>query len=67
MSRARIGRAVLVGWVLFAARAGEGEIKYPPRLPGGRQVATDTTEEFLKPPESMKHVAVAVTTREIQP
>ena len=35
------------------------EMTYPPALPGGRRVATYKDEAFLKPPPSMKGVAVA--------
>jgi hypothetical protein len=59
MTRARKTVLALPCIVLIALPAALGQMKYPPRLPGGRQVATDTAEAFLKPPASMKHVAVA--------
>src|SRR4051812_4873114 len=39
--------------------AGAAEVTFPPRLPGGKEVVTDTAEEFLKPPAALKDVAVA--------
>ena len=59
MTRARENVLVLLCIVLIPLPAARGEMEYPPRLPGGRQVATDTTDAFLKPPESLKGVAVA--------
>src|SRR5262249_17346436 len=40
------------------AKAG-AELTFPPALPGGKEVVTDTSEDFLKPPASLKGVAVA--------
>lgn len=39
--------------------AAAGEVAYPPKLPGGKSVATVRTDAFLRPPEGMKGVAVA--------
>jgi hypothetical protein len=41
---------------------GAAEVKYPPVLPGGKVVVTDTSDEFLKAPSTLKQgVAVART------
>jgi len=41
-------------------RAKEAELPFPPALPGGKIVVTDSTAEFLKPPATLKSgVAVA--------
>jgi len=45
--------------VMIGATTARAEMKYPPSLPDGKQVVTDTTDAFLKPPESLKDVAVA--------
>lgn len=40
----------------------EDEVTYPPTLPGGATVVTDTSADFLKPPETLKpDVAIAKT------
>ncbi|MDP6633738.1 MAG: hypothetical protein QGG42_02475 [Phycisphaerae bacterium] len=44
---------------IASGRAVRAEVAYPPKLPGGKLVATETSEAFLKAPESMKGVAVA--------
>lgn len=42
--------------------AQQAEPSYPPVLPGGKEVVTDTTAEFLKPAETLKSgVAIAKT------
>ncbi len=42
--------------------ANQGEVTYPPALPGGKDIVTDTSEEFLKPPETLaRGVAIART------
>jgi hypothetical protein len=63
---AAVGLALLVGLTPAVAQKGkkpkpksQPEITYPPKLPGGKLVVTDRTEEFLKPPASVKGVAVA--------
>src|SRR5262249_5531218 len=44
------------------AKPAEPEITYPPKLPDGKQVVTDTSEEFLKPPSTLREgVAIAKT------
>ena len=38
------------------------ELTFPPELPGGKQVVTDTSEAFLKPGETLREgVAIAKT------
>ncbi len=45
-----------------AARAAQPEITYPPKLPGGKEVVTDTSDAFLKPAETLREgVAIAKT------
>jgi hypothetical protein len=40
----------------------DAEVTFPPTLPGGQTVVTDTSEEFLKPPATLRPgVAVAKT------
>lgn len=40
----------------------EGQVSYPPRLPGGETIVTDTSPDFLKAPETLKPgVAIAKT------
>ena len=57
--KAAIG-SLAVLWVCVASGpAVRAEVSYPPKLPGGKAVATETSEAFLKAPESMKDVAVA--------
>jgi len=47
-------------WVAMAAlSAGTTEVTYPPKLPGGKTVATDCVDAFLKAPPAMSGVAVA--------
>ena len=47
-------------WVcLTASGAVRADVSYPPKLPGGKTIATETSEAFLKAPESMKDVPVA--------
>ncbi|HUT01296.1 MAG TPA: hypothetical protein VM031_02485 [Phycisphaerae bacterium] len=50
-------RALLACMALAATAA--GEMTYPPKLPDGKEIFTGTGPELLKPPESMKSVAVA--------
>lgn len=43
-------------------KAGSAQPTFPPQLPGGKLVVTDTSEEFLKPPSTLKNdVAIART------
>jgi hypothetical protein len=43
-----------------AAKAAQPEIPFPPKLPGGKELVTDTSDEFLKPPATLREgVAVA--------
>lgn len=43
-------------------RLSEKDVPYPPTLPGGETIVTDTSPDFLKPPASLKEgVAVAKT------
>ena len=49
----------IVAAMVLAGGAAWAEVSYPPKLPGGKAVATETSEAFLKAPESMKDVAVA--------
>ena len=43
-------------------RKTEADVSYPPKLPGGKTLITDTSDEFLKAPETLKAgVAVAKT------
>lgn len=38
------------------------EITYPPKLPGGKKIVTDRSEDFLKPPDTLKSdVSIAKT------
>ncbi|HUG92633.1 MAG TPA: hypothetical protein VML55_17465 [Planctomycetaceae bacterium] len=40
----------------------EREVTFPPKLPGGKPVATDTSQQFLEPPATLKSdVAIART------
>jgi len=58
MTRARKTVLALLCCVLTPLPAALGQMKYPPRLSGGRQVATDTAEAFLKPfasPLNVRH------------
>jgi hypothetical protein len=41
--------------------AAGAEVSFPPRLPGGRSVVTETSQALLKPPPSLKTTAVAKT------
>jgi len=50
--------ALWVGVALGAPPA-RAEVAYPPKLPGGKTVVTDTSKAFLKGPASMKGVRVA--------
>lgn len=44
------------------AAKGKVDVTYPPILPGGNERTTDTSEEFLKPPASLREgVAIAKT------
>ncbi len=58
-----ITAALLSGAAAIAASAAENRIydTYPPRLPGGKTVATDSSQELLKPPASLGKVPVAKT------
>ena len=53
---------IIVGPVVIRkpekARSG---VSYPPRLPCGKSVATDRSEELLRPPSSLKGISVAKT------
>ena len=43
-----------------APKKGKAEQNFPPKLPDGKEVVTDTSDEFLKPPASLeKGVSVA--------
>ncbi len=43
-------------------KAAVPEVTYPPRLPGGKEIVTDTSSDFLKPPATLKPgVAIAKT------
>jgi hypothetical protein len=44
------------------AKAAAPEVSFPPELPGGKSVVTDTSEAFLQPPETLREgVAIAKT------
>jgi hypothetical protein len=44
------------------AKAKTSEVTYPPKLPGGKEVVTDTSPDFLKPTETLREgVAIAKT------
>lgn len=48
--------------LMFASPLDAQEPDFPPKLPGGKTVATDSSPDFLKPPETLKSgVAVAKT------
>lgn len=58
--------AVLLGGTMAAAappkKAAKIELSFPPTLPGGQTVVTDTAADFLKPPATLKPgVAIAQT------
>ncbi len=36
------------------AKSTTPEVTYPPRLPGGKEIATDTSPDFLKPPGTLR-------------
>ena len=54
-------RLLTVLWVcvVFGGPSARAAVSYPPKLPGGKTVATDTSGAFLKGPASMKGVRVA--------
>src|SRR5262245_1093647 len=48
--------------LMVAALGAQAEVTYPPRLPDGKEVATDTATEFLKAPATLRQpVTVAQT------
>lgn len=64
---ARIDHSLLLSFSVLAfativrAQAG-GEPTYPPRLPDGKQIVSDRSDEFLQPPTTLKDdVAIAKT------
>lgn len=45
------------------AKAAKVDIPYPPKLPGGKEVVTDTSDAFLKPPATLREgVSIAKAT-----
>ena len=53
-------KSLAVFWVCIASSpAVWAEVSYPPKLHGGKAVATETSDAFLKGPESMKDVSAA--------
>ncbi|MBI3461894.1 MAG: hypothetical protein HY000_02380 [Planctomycetes bacterium] len=45
-----------------AKKAADLEVRFPPTLPGGRQVVTFSSPELLKPPDTLRSdVAIAQT------
>jgi hypothetical protein len=43
-------------------KTAKADITYPPKLPGGKEVATDASDDFLKPPAALREgVTVAKT------
>lgn len=53
---------VIVGPVVAKLpQRAQSEVSYPPRLPEGISVATATSDELIKPPFSLKAIAVAKT------
>src|SRR5262245_9447610 len=43
-----------------AKQKGKADLSYPPKLPDGKEIVSDTAEEFLKPPATLKEgVAIA--------
>ena len=54
-------RPLAVMWVCAAMGCASAwaQVTYPPKLPAGRTVVTDTSDAFLKPPESLKDVRIA--------
>jgi hypothetical protein len=51
------------GWAQKAkAKTKAVEVTYPPKLPDGKEVVTDTSEEFLKPAETLKPGVLVATT-----
>src|SRR5687768_9168814 len=71
MNMLRLSLTVLIGLALTASAhaqkakkpaAPKVEVTYPPTLPGGKQVVTDTSEAFLKPGETLREgVQIAKT------
>ena len=63
----RLFQAAVLGMLLnagatFAQNKKAEDLTYPPKLPGGKTVVTDTSAEFLKPADTLKDgVAVANT------
>ncbi len=54
MVRTRRFSAVLLNIVATARMADAQDVSYPPQLPGGRAVASVTSDEFLKPPDTLR-------------
>jgi hypothetical protein len=58
------------GSVAFGQRpkkAAEAEVTYPPKLPEGKKIVTDSSEDFLKAPETLKDgIAVAKTPPKVE-
>jgi hypothetical protein len=53
---------ILLTSLLAAALSAQAELTYPPSLPGGKPVVTDTSEAFLKPPAPLREgVSIAKT------
>ena len=59
MTTARRDLCRVLSGLLLAVSAASAEMSYPPKLPGGKQVMTLTSDAFLKRPESLKDVAIA--------
>jgi len=54
--------AILGGSAANGEDAVGSDLPFPPKLPGGRSVVTDTSEKFLEPPETLQpEVATAET------
>ncbi len=54
--------AVTLSTTAQAAKPGEVQLDWPPKLPGGKHVVTDSSQDFLKPTETLRPgVAIAKT------
>ena len=59
MRRRATAPVALLCCLSLASAARPAEMRYPPKLPGGKPVVTIRSGDLLKPPESMRAVAVA--------
>ena len=60
----QLGLSVVTGGMaapLLEEAAAGAEVSFPPSLPGGRSVVTETSQALLKPPPSLKTATIAKT------